>query len=66
GVGCCHSEVLSIDGWTPFEERIASKELFRGTFAENVGCCYSEFGTRQVIWLSRGCGHCGMVGQAEM
>ncbi|MCI50411.1 hypothetical protein A2U01_0071655, partial [Trifolium medium] len=27
-----------------------------------------EFRTRlgEVIWLSRGCGHCGLVGQTEM
>ncbi|MCI37426.1 hypothetical protein A2U01_0058650, partial [Trifolium medium] len=31
-VGCCHSEVLSIDEWTQYGERITCKDLFRGTF----------------------------------
>ncbi|MCH95634.1 hypothetical protein A2U01_0016614 [Trifolium medium] len=33
-----------------------------------VGCCYSELGMRlgEVVWLSRRCGHCGLVEHARM
>ncbi|PNX88047.1 hypothetical protein L195_g044147, partial [Trifolium pratense] len=69
--GIYYAKCVSVGSTSPVGEKkdgLGANKNYKGLLEENIGCCYSEFGTQldDVIGLPKRRSQCGMVEQATM